>query len=197
MPKYILLTIVLITLPILIVQSNKSEQVKSIQEGIKIVTCQTMFERFNGLEGVELVSVNSTYDAVQKLQQGEVKYILSGRVPKLSEDITRFIILEEGMSFLSNQERSILYKDLIGMKIYTDLDIQNQEFKNIEKVDNVYEYLDKGVVITSWENTDYEKASIAHILKEDGTRWKDSRTPVLYCNGECDNNLIQILKEWK
>lgn len=197
MSKYVLLIIVLITLPLLIVQLNKSEQVKGLQEGIKVAICPTMFDKFNRVQEVNFVKANSTYDAVQKLKKRELGYVLSGRVPKPSENIENFFILQEGMSFLSNEEVNILYKELIDMKIYTDLDIQEKGFKDIEKVDNVYEYLDKGIVVTSWQNTDYSKASIAHILNEDGTRWKDSRTPVLYCSSECDNNLIQVLKEWK
>ncbi len=56
---------------------------------------------------------------------------------------------------------------------------------NIQEVKNVYEHLNDGIVITSWENTDYAKANIVHVMKDNGERIKLSRRPTIYCPDFC------------
>jgi hypothetical protein len=195
MYKYILLIIVLLLIPFIFFK--KDDSVKGVQSNTRIAVCPTMYKRFNGLDGIDLVLTNSTSSSVQELKNNRVEYVLSGRVPKPEENITDFIILKEGMSFISMEEGVYFLRDVLYMDIYTDKDIDESIFKNIHKVDNVYSYLDKGLVITSWENTDYSRANVVHIMNEYGSRWEDSRTPVIYCMEKCDSNFVESLIIWK
>jgi len=51
---------------------------------------------------------------------------------------------------------------------------------NISQVENVYQYMDEGIIITSWENTDYNRAEIIHLLENNGRRVKLSRQATAY-----------------
>lgn len=96
--------------------------------------------------------------------------------------------------FLSDIEKTIKTKDLNKYQMYTDLDdklissILNLD--NIKKVENIYQYLNQGIVVTSWENTDYSKAQIVHVFDDNGNRLTLSRQPTLYCPNSCSSKLL-------
>lgn len=69
---------------------------------------------------------------------------------------------------------------------------EKHEQRKIQTVDNVYKYLDKGIVITSWENADYTKAEIFHLLERNGERVRLSRRPTLYCPNVCDKRAQEL-----
>jgi len=77
-----------------------------------------------------------------------------------------------------------MVKDLNRYDIYTNLDValikKLFSVEKVHQVDDVYESLDKGIVITSWENTDYARAEIVHVLQDSGEREPLSRRPTLY-----------------
>ena len=81
--------------------------------------------------------------------------------------------------------------------IFTDLEtdkIRNIfDLDDVLKVEDVYEYLSLGIIITSWDNTDYSKAEIVHVLQENGKRVMDSRRPTVYCKKTCENDKINEL----
>lgn len=167
---------------------------------IKIATCPTFFQFFidNDYDDFEVILKSSSGEAISLLNNEQVDFALAGRVAKTNESNLNSVILKENFSFLSNNEISVYDYNLVNYSFYTDLELDTvkREFDiiNLVKVDNVYNYLDKGIVITSWENTDLRFAEIVHVLKADNSRNIKSRAPVLFCKNTCDLDLTNILK---
>lgn len=174
---------------------------------IRIAACPTCFDavrdKLAGDEGYELLPTGSTAESLRLLSAGEADVILAGRKLKPGEPELDGLALGEGYSFLSSSGRLIYKEDLPNYKIFTDLD--SAEFKNafpgIDAVEvaDVYKYLDQGIIITAWENTDYTRAEIVHIYEKDGRRAGSSRRPTLYCPGSCrqgqTERLVSLLQD--
>ncbi len=169
-----------------------------VQEKIKIAACPTCYKLSEklGLEKYQVIKTNSTAQSVALLESGQVDMILAGRTLKSNEPKLDYLLIEEGYSFLSNQEATIFIDQLNNYNIYTDLNVAGLKEKlSIEKiqiVDNVYEYLDRGIIITSWENTDYNKAEFVHLLERNGERVKLSRRPTIYCPNICGEQAQEL-----
>ncbi len=183
-------------------QVNSSQFVK--KEKLKIAACPTCFEMVKTIdaEKYEIIKTGSTAESLALLENKKVDMILAGRTLKPTEQQMEYILIEDGYSFLSNKESIVYRGQLKDYTIFTDLDIETVKnafaIENVEQVNNVYQYLDKGIVITSWENTDYTKASIVHVFENNGERVKLSRRPTIYCPDKCDKNaegLALLLKE--
>jgi hypothetical protein len=89
-----------------------------------------------------------------------------------------------GYSFLSSVVNTITTLEYDDYDFYTDLDpaVLERELgiSKITRVDDVYAFLDEGIVITSVENTDYARADLVHVLEADQSRRVTlSRTPIL------------------
>lgn len=173
------------------------------QEKIKIATCPTLYELSKklDLEKYQVIKTGSTAQSIALLESGQVDMILAGRTLKPNEPQMDYLLIDEGYSFLSNQEATIFVDQLNDYNIYTDLNAEElkQKFpiEKIQTVGNVYKYLDKGIIITFWENTDYEQAGIVHLLEKNGTRVKLSRRATVYFPIICDNKaqaLVELLK---
>ncbi|MDD3284167.1 MAG: hypothetical protein PHZ07_01075 [Patescibacteria group bacterium] len=166
---------------------------------IKIAACPTCYELLKNIDNnkYEIIRTNSTSESIELLENKLVDIILGGRTLKPEEPKLDSLVISDGYSFLGNQEITIYIDELKKYSIYTDLDIEsiknNISIQKIKKVDNIYDYLDKGIVITSWENTDYTKAKIVHVLEDNGNRLKLSRRPTVYCNGSCYNKINKDL----
>ncbi len=175
-----------------------SNKIKNL-EIIKIAVCPTYHETAMRLDNnkYKIILTNSTAESIQLLQRKEVDLIISGRTLKPNEPQSESLIIEKGYSFLSNQEKTILEIDFENYYFYTDLDPEEIKgsfsIKNIEKVDNVYNYLNNGIVITSWENTNYHKAEIVHVFENNGKRLKPSRQPMIHCPNFCRQEFKEIL----
>lgn len=156
----------------------------------RIAVCPT-FADYN-LDGlfpdIELVPTNSTAQSLSMLRDDRVDHVVAGRKLLPHEEYLNFksTILENvGYSFLSSLVNSITTRDYDGVDFFTDLDVdvlkKELGIKTITKVDDVYAFLDKGVVITSVENTDYTRADLVHVFEADQSRRvRLSRTPILY-----------------
>ncbi len=168
------------------------------QEKTKIAACPTCYELSKklDLEKYQIINTNSTAQSIAFLESGQVDMILAGRTLKPNEPQMDYLLIDEGYSFLSNQETTIFIDQLNNYNVYTDLNAEELKekflIKNIQTVDNVYEYLDKGIIITSWENTDYNQAEIVHLLERDGERVKLSRRPTIYCPNVCDETAQEL-----
>ena len=154
---------------------------------IKIAVCPTYHKIVKDIdaEEYEFIETKSTAESLNLLKSNDVYMVLAGRVLKPSEPkLKSLLVKKEGYSFLSNQGKVVKFEDLNNYDIYTDLDdtLTKKAFsiKKINQVDDVYKFLDKGIVITSWENTDYARAEIIHVLEDSGERVSLSRRPVLY-----------------
>ncbi len=168
-----------------------------------IGTCPT-YEKFAEKmkeKGFKIIKNSSTAENIAMLRKGIVDYVLSGRVLKPQEGNWDSIkISNSGYSFISSKDIVVYTKDLSNKNIYTDLNPNELKMhfnlNKVEKVNNAYDYLEEGIVITSWENTDYSKANIVHVINEEnGSRNIFSRSLFLYCKDKCNNNIINIIKE--
>ena len=168
------------------------------QELIKIAACPTCYELSKQLDlaKYQVIKTGSTAESLALLASGQVDMILAGRTLKPHEPQMDGLLIDEGYSFLSNSGGTIFVDQLNNYNIYTDLDSAELKQKlpigKIQTVDNVYEYLDKGIIITSWENTDYNKAKIVHVLESSGERVKLSRRPTIYCPHLCDASAQEL-----
>ncbi len=170
----------------------------SREEKIKVAACPTCFEMVEGLntKKYEVIKTDSTAESLALLESQKVDMILAGRTLKPDEPQMEHLMIEDGYSFLSNEEVAIYIDQLKDYTVYTDLNVETVKkafsIENVEHVNNVYQYLDKGVVITSWENTDYTKAGLVHVLEKNGERVKLSRRLTLYCPDKCDKNAEEL-----
>ncbi|MDD4106723.1 MAG: hypothetical protein PHX84_02120 [Candidatus Shapirobacteria bacterium] len=141
-----------------------------------------------------IVKTGSTSESLALLEAGKVDSIFAGRTLKPGEPQLEAHVVKEGFSFLSSSEITISKRELNNHIIYTDLETEQLKselgLNNITHVEDVYNYLNKGVVITTWENTDYSKANIVHVIEDDGQRLALSRRPTLYCSSTCDPRLL-------
>ena len=197
------------------------KQTEAAKEGaIKIAACPTFHYLKNDLErrGVEFIATESTAESIVLLSGYRVDMILAGRTLKPNEPDFDFTILKDGCcSFVSRAkargeeedlssspgqtEQILLEEDFDNFVFYTNLDpVEIKEFfpniKTIEKVENVYEFLDnRSVGITLWENMDYSLASMVHILNPDGTRNVKSRPPIAYYRDNSALDYIDTIRE--
>lgn len=183
----------------LLLNKKGGEPVSLKQEKVKIAACPTCFEMIDGLdnEKYEVVKTASTSESIALLKGQKVDVILAGRVLKPGEPQMDYISVGEGYSFLSGREEIVYLSQLNNYDLYTDLDAEKLKnifpIENISQVDNVYQYLDKGIVITSWENTDYNKAAVVHVLEASGERVKLSRRPTFYCSVACGEDIQELV----
>ncbi len=170
-----------------------------VQEKIKIAACPTCYELSKklDLEKYQVIKTNSTAESIAFLESGQADMILAGRTLKSNEPQMDNLLIDEGYSFLSNQDATIFVDQLNNYNVYTDLNAEELKeklsIKNIQRVDNIYEYLDKGIIITFWENTDYNQAEIVHILERNGERLKLSRQPMVYCSNACGEQAQELV----
>lgn len=168
-------------------KSSIDEARENKPDKIKIVACPTSFEIANKLDKkiYQVIETASTAESVNLFQDKQADIILAGRTLKPGEPNLKTIVIgEEGYSFLSTNEKMIYADELSGYEFYTDFDIEllkaRFSIQKIHKVDDVYKYLSEGIVITSWENTDYEKANVVHVYERNGERNRLSRQVAIY-----------------
>ncbi len=171
---------------------------------IKIAVCPTFYNDLKNIETdkFEIILTNSTKESLVSLGNKRVDIVLAGRTLLPNEKKFKSETVnnpENYYSFLSDQETEIYTDDFSNHKFYTDLDVEkvrkDLDIKEVSRVDNVYEYLDKGVIISSWGNTDYNRAKIVHVLNPDKSRLKISRLPVIYYQSGCEKHIINELKK--
>ena len=190
------------------------------EKAVKIAACPTFHYLKKDLEkqGAELIATESTADSLALLSGNYVDMVLAGRTLKPDEPDFNFVILEDSCcafvsraaargeeedlsSSPSRAEQILFEKDFDNFVFYTNLNPDEiKEFfpniKNIERVENVYEFLDnRAVGITLWENMDYNLASMIHVLNPDGTRNTKSRPPIAYYRENSALEHINIIKE--
>jgi hypothetical protein len=169
---------------------------------VKIATCPTFYNILSSkfqMNEYEVVKTSSTSESLSVLERQEVDYAIGGRILMPGEKEFDFRKIGNGFSFLSYKETVIFEDDLKENFFYTDLDPDFLKdifgIVKIMKVRNVYDYLDKGIVITSWENTDYSLARIVHVINFDGSRNILSRIPIVYCLEPCEENFVEKMEK--
>ncbi len=178
------------------------EQHLIIEEELNLTVagCPTFYYILDKLNdnGINVVETDSTAESFYFFQQGIADLVVAGRILRPDEPEISFEVIGPGYSFISEKELFVLDKQMSEYDFFTDLSIKEimEIFPyitrdKISEVENVYNYLSKGIIITSVENTDYSKSEIVHIYKEDGSRHRFSRTPIIYYS-ENTNNLDYI-----
>lgn len=147
---------------------------------VKIAVCPTYYYLENILNENEyqIIKTTSTAESIELLKKEKVDLVFSGRTLKESEGDFNFLpINEAGYSFLSNNSFVISNEQFDDITFFTDLNkIQLEKdlsIKNIIEVRDVYEYIDEGIVITNWKNTDYNQSEIVHVFDD-----KNERNPL-------------------
>jgi len=204
----LVLSLVVFLAFILIANKNRANKIKgvaiisdsvnmSVQKKYVIAACPSCNIYTNKLDPnkYSVINTNSTSESIFLLENGIVDFIIAGRTLKPDEPYLDYHIFKDGYSFISSSEMTIHVNELSNYKIYTDLNSEQIkslfDFKEVVRVDNVYDYLDRGIVITTWENTDYTKANIVHVYEENGERLSLSRRPTLYCSMLCDKEISE------
>jgi len=170
------------------------------KEKIKIATCPTYYDILSSLDGeeYEVIKTDSSSASLYLLGEFMVDYVLSGRPLKPGEGIfQREYIAKNGYSFVGNEERVINKDSLNSEVICTDIDRHEVEINfNLlaTQVDNIKECPQEAIVVTSWDNTNYEEVSPIHVINSDGSRHFLSRTPIVYCQEECPEKIINQIK---
>lgn len=166
----------------------------SQRKEVRIAACPTFWDVIYKMDllGRE---TQSTSESLHLLNHGYVDYVLAGRTPKPWEQYGDYKILWSGYSFLSKESQTISDEELQTIKFFTDLaDGENIKkifwIKNLEKVENIYDYSETNIIITSWDNTDYSKADVVHVSHTSWERYIESRIPILYCRNKCEENII-------
>ena len=182
--------------------STKADEPKTkYSKKIVVAACPTFYEILDklGRNFYEVIKTQSTLESLALLSENKVDIVMAGRILKPDEPDFEKVILGKGYSFISESEQTIFTDDLKEIQVFTDIDKNeiNKLFSinNMEKVDNVYDYINKGVVITTWENTDLNRAEIVHVYNTDGNRNIYSRIPILYYKKTFDLMVINSLKE--
>ncbi len=154
-------------------------------ETIKIAACPTFYYLLAEIESdqIQTIKTQSTAESINLLEEEEVDLIISGRPLKEQEPDFLFTIIGPGYDFLFEKELFMKEEQMQDIIFYTNLSIDkiSEDFSyitKIEKVDNILDYLQKGIVITKLENR--LKGELVHIVKENGSRVRLSRRPRLY-----------------
>lgn len=170
------------------------------QEKIRIAVCPTYFKAVEtiNIEKYEIIKVESTAEGLFLLDNHIVELVLSGRALKPEEPQFLSEIIGHGYSFIFDKELLIQEKEMGNYNFFTDLSASEiiDKFSyiipdKISEVENIYNYLKQGIVITSLENTNYSKGEIVHIYKEDGSRHLFSRTPIIYYFDPLNKDIIK------
>lgn len=171
---------------------------------LRVAACPSCYEIAGKLDKTryEIIPTRSTSESIFLLNGGQVDMVLSGRSLKPGEPPLDFVALGEGYSFLGPEEISIRSNQLDDYTFFTDLDAEKIRtlfgLREVTRVDDVYEYLARGIVITSWENTNYGKAHVVHAMENDDQRLALSRRPTLYCPETCGDEIgSQFILELK
>ncbi len=151
------------------------------EDDLTVAACPTFHYLLDDFDNY--VKTNSTAESISLFLNGEVDAFISGRALKPSEPDIPFEVIGSGYSFLYQVGGAILEREMNHYQFYTDLEGVSEDFpyiEKIEKVEDVYEYIDKGIVITSVINTDYSKGEVVSVFQDNGERVRLSRTPVMY-----------------
>ncbi len=158
-------------------------------EIIKIAACPTFHYLLEEIDSdrIETIKTKSTAESIALLKEKEVDLIISGRALKEEEPDFLYKIIGPGYDFLFEQELFMTEKQMKDIIFYTDLSIENilEDFpyiEKVEKVENIFEYLDQGIIITKLKNK--LEGEIVHIFSENGIRPRLSRLPRLYSFSE-------------
>jgi hypothetical protein len=169
------------------------------KNGIRVAICPTFYYLLAENNDIIVVKTDSTSESLKLIEEKKVNAVISGRALKKKEPELFYQIIGEGYDFIYKDEVIIFEEEMEFIPFFTDLDAEKiiNDFqyiseKNLSKVENIYNYLEKGIIITFLEDKLIEEP--VHILKKDGTRLHLSRRPrIYYLEGEVKDKIIANL----
>ena len=173
-----------------------------VGNGYRVAACPTHHHMLPALDrgDFQTTRASSTGESLKMMKEGEVDLVISGRNLKPGEPELESLKLAEGYSFLAEEGFSITEDEMEEYNFYTDLDKDSviNDFlsitkENLTQVEDVYEKSDDGIVVTSFENTDYEKAEIVNIYDGFGRRVEKTRRPTLFFREENRDKAEEII----
>jgi hypothetical protein len=175
---------------------------KSKDEKLFIAVCPTyqyISEKIKDNESIVIVKTDSTAESLKLIKAGEVDAVISGRALKKEEPQLLSQVIGEGYDFIFKNEIIIFEEEMEFVPFYTNLQtdqiIDNFKYlseENLTKIENIEDYLERGVVITSLDG--FLIGEPAHILKEDNSRAFLSRLPRIYYSENFPSQHIDFLK---
>jgi hypothetical protein len=180
---------------------------KNIEKPVIVAACPTFHYMLDELKskGVNVIETDSTAESLYYLENKKADLIISGRSLKKEEHKGYlYEIIGQGYDFVFYYEIEINEREMEEIVFYTDIekqkiidDFQYITEENLIEVENIEDYIKKGIVITHLEDkTEY---GIVHVLNEFNRRAHLTRRPRIYYPSKNDLNQIRevetILKE--
>ena len=173
-----------------------------MKNGFAVAACPTQHKLLPILEdgNFKTVRTSSTGESVKLLRRGQVDFIISGRKLKPNEPDWESKKIAGGYSFLAEEGFSITENEMSDFQFFTDQDseelinyFEELDGENLRHVGDPYSRLEDGIIITSFENTDYEKAEIVNIYDGFGRRVEKTRRPTLFFREENRDKAEEII----
>lgn len=162
-------------------------------------TFYSLLDELKDIEKINIVKTGSTEESLKMLDSGDLDIVISGRALKENEFEFNYKNIGYGYDFISNNEFVIKEDEMIFIPFYTDLDsrkiindFQHISLKNIKEVDNIDNYLDKGVVITFLD--DRIKGEVVHIFDDRDLRVRLSRNPRIYYLNKIEEDIFKKIE---
>lgn len=196
MKKYILFFILFVSL-VYVFQEGSVEKEKLVA-----TACPTFYFVLDEIESrfdIESIRTKSTAESLILLEKGLADIAFVGRGSFNDEVNSFFEQIGPGYNFNYQEEIVVLDEEMSLFDFYTNLPVDEiiEKFngissENIFYKENVCDYLDKGITVTSLENSC--ESNFVHIFKKNGARVDLSRVPLVhYLNDETKNKSEQLI----
>jgi hypothetical protein len=175
---------------------------KNIEKPVIVAACPTFHYMLDELKskGINVIETDSTAESLYYLENNKADLIISGR-PLKKEERKGYLyeIIGQGYDFVFYYEIEINEREMEDIVFYTNIDKQKiiDDFQyiteeNLIEIENIEDYIKKGIVITHLEDkTDY---GIVHVLNEFNRRVHLTRRPRVYYPLKTDLNQIREVK---
>ncbi len=176
---------------------------KNKEEKLFVAVCPTyhyISERAKDNKNIVIIKTDSTTESLKLIKEGKVDVVISGRALRKEEPQLLSQIIGEGYDFISKDEIIIFEEEMEFIPFYTNLQtdqiIESFQYiseENLTRVENIDDYLEKGVVITSLDG--FLIGESVHILKKDNSRVFLSRLLRIYYSEDFPVSRIDFLEE--
>ncbi len=172
---------------------------KKKDEKLVAAVCPTYHHIFGkDNEDIIVIKTDSTSESLELIKERDVNVVISGRALGKEEPRLLSQIIGEGYDFISSNEIIIFEEEMRFNQFYTNLEkepiIKNFQYiseENLTKIEDINDYLDRGIVITSLEG--FLIGESVHILNKNHSRVNLSRLPRVYYFEDFPENKLDIL----
>ncbi len=192
--------VLFLTTSLLILLATKAEE----KEEVVVAACPTFYyllEKIEDKEHVVAIKTNSTAETVSLLQEEKIDFGIGGRPLTEKEEKIKHLVIGKGYDFIATQGFTLPEQEMAYFTFYTNLekeeilrDFQYIKEENLVKINNIHDYLNKGVAITKIEERMPQGAESVHIVKENGQRVRLSRKPRVFFLPETDIERFLLLE---